>query len=96
MASEMIATFEQVIFSKKNILEQPRRSIKEKHMVNKSRKDEMVAAYATPKKVKLIYLVPSNLDKAVILIANISPNFSSTLLLSYNRDVTNRQKTSRN
>lgn len=92
MAGEMIANFEQAMFSNGNIPEQPRRSARERQ---KLREDEMPAVPATPKKVKPMRLAQANLDKATAaVLANTDSNSSSAQLLSGNRGVTNGEKAS--
>lgn len=90
----MIATFEQAMSSNQNVTDQPRRSARERHTVNKSRDDVMMTAPATPKKVKPMRLAQTNLDKAAAVSANASSNSSSAQLLFGNRGGTNGGKSS--
>ncbi|MCJ1349883.1 hypothetical protein MMC31_008126, partial [Peltigera leucophlebia] len=80
MAREMIADLEQAMSSNGSIPGQPRRSARERQMVDKSREEEM--------------LTQAKLDKAAALLANTNANSSSAQPSSSNRGVTVGEKTS--
>ena len=94
MAGEMIATLEQAMSSNESIPGQPRRSARERQMVDKSREEGILSIPATPKKPKPMRLAQAKLDKAAALLANTNANSSSAQPSSSNRGVTEGGKTS--
>ncbi|MCJ1349463.1 hypothetical protein MMC31_007703, partial [Peltigera leucophlebia] len=88
MAGEMIADLEQAMSSNGSIPGQPRRSARERQMVDKSREEEMLSIPATPKNPKPMCLAQARLDKAAALLANTNANSSSTQPSSSNRGET--------
>lgn len=94
MAGEIIANLEQVMSSNGSMPGQPRRSARERQMVDKSRKEEILSIPATPRKPKPMRLAQAKLDKAAALLANANANSSSAQPFPTNRGVTEGGKTS--
>lgn len=74
MAEEMIANLEQAMPSNGRIPGQPRRSARERQMVEKSREEGMRSIPSNPTKPKPMRLAQAKLDKAAALLGNTNAN----------------------